>query len=174
VVRQTLIFALILDSICFAQGICGPQDYDSSEQPDLDCPGPGEQAMVPQLHPPASIPLVAGETVTAQWPAALIHKDRLIELGMLVRAVRTLRWLDRLRIAREYEILSEHADQISAMQIELFEQQRVDYEQQLQMAHEMIEKRSKWWRSPVLWFTVGVLTTGALVALTAYGLTAVN
>lgn len=163
--------ALILySSTSFAQEDCGYQNYESDERPDFGCVSPGEEFMVPDLQPPPSVPVMPEETVEAQWPGAFVHKDRLIQLGLRIRALRSLRWVENLRLRHEYTIRLEHAEEVSAARLQLLTEQRAMYEEQLRLATEQLDRQSSWWRSPILWFSVGVVVTGALVALSVWGI----
>lgn len=161
---------ILYSSTSFAQEDCGYQDYESDERPDFDCVSPGEEFMVPDLQPPPSIPVMPEDTVEIEWPGAVVHKDRLIQLGLRVRALRSLRWAENLRLRRESNIMLEYTEEITRAQVELLEQQRAMYQEQLQLATEQLDRQNSWWRSPFLWFSVGVAVTGALVALSVWGI----
>lgn len=159
---------------CYAQTVCGPQNYDREDQPDFTCPSPGEAEMVPELNPPASVGVETGDLLEASWPGVLMHRDRVLDLGLRIRALRRLRWSDRLRLAEEYAIRLEHTREVAAARLELAQEQRDAYEERWRQAEQRADRARAWWRSPALWVGVGIIVAGALVALTAYGLSAVN
>lgn len=64
----------------------------------------------------------------------------------------------------------EHAEEVSEARLQLLTEQRTMYEEQLRLATEQLDRQSSWWRSPILWFSVGVVVTGALVALSVWGI----
>lgn len=155
-------------------GVCGPQDYDSEDPPDFDCPSPTEEAMVPRLRPPESVPVRRGEEVAAEWDGALVHRDRLLEVGLRVRALRRLRWADRLRLAATYRIELTYAEEVCTARVEHMEAQRDAYREQWLAAERRAQAHQVWWRSPILWVAVGAVITVGLVLVAAYGLTAVG
>lgn len=171
----TLITLLLLASPCYAQErICGPQDYTSQTQPDFECPSPGEEEMVPDLHPPSSVPVRAGAPVTPPWEGALVHPNRMVELGLRIHALRRLRWADTLRLAAEYQVNLDHVRELGRIQLEHMTEQRDAYEERWRAAEERAAASERWWHSPALWVGVGIVVAGGLVALTAYGLSAVD
>jgi len=178
VVRQVLTTVVVLillhPSSALCQTICPPQDYDSETPPNFDCPGPEETYMIPDLNPPRSVPVEEGTELVAEWEGALVHRNRLLEVGFTITGLRRLRWADRLRLAREYQIQLEHAEELARIRLEFMEEQRDVYQERARAAEQRADRARSWWRSPALWFTIGVLTAGALVALTAYGLSAVD
>lgn len=177
---------LTADSACAetAPGApCGPQDYDSDEPPDFTCPGPEERDLRPELHPPEAVPVYRGWAVvdedgeprlTVAWDGALVHRDRLIEAGLWLHTVRRLRWADHLRLRREYDIRIQHAEAMAQARLDHMEAQRDAYQERWQASEQRVQSAQAWWRHPALWFTVGMITAGGLVALTAWGLTSVN
>ena len=168
------LLVLLWHAPCIAQTVCGPQNYDLEDEPNFECPSPGEAEMVPDLNPPASVGVEAGDLLEAMWDGVLMHRHRVLELGLTIRALRRLRWADRLHLAEEYRIELEHAAEVAAARLEFAQEERDAYEERWRQAEQRAERSRAWWRSPALWFTVGVLTAGALVALTAYGLSAVD
>lgn len=173
---RLLIIVLIFmwPSVASAERHCGPQNYDSADQPDFDCPGPGELELRVDLNPPASVPVHQGQEVMVEWDGALVHRDRLLEVGLNLRAVRRLRWLDRLRLAEEYEIRILYERRVAEARLQFAQQQRDVYRDRATAAERRVQSANAWWRSPALWFAIGVVVAGALVALTAYGLSAVG
>jgi len=160
---------------------CGPQDYDGEAPPDFGCPGPEEAALSVNLSPPRSVAVRPGWTilrddgeiiVTLAWEGAVVHRDRLIEMGLRTKAVRRLRWADRLRLRQEYDIRLQHQQEMTEARIELIEEQRDAYQEMADQAREQVRRSNAWWRSPALWFAIGVISAGALVALSAWGLSA--
>lgn len=169
-----LLLVLLFPIPSVAQTICPPQDYTIASQPNFDCPSPGEAEMVPDLRAPVSIPVHSGEAVAAPWDGALVHRDRLVELGLRVHALRRLRWADTLHLAAQYAVNLEHVQELGRVQLEHMTAQRDAYQERWQAAEERASRAERWWHSPALWVGVGVVVAGCLVALTAYGLSAVD
>ena len=153
---------------------CGPQNYDSETEPNFDCLGPGEAELRGSFGAPSSVPVDQGDQITAPWDGALVHRDRMTQLGLYLKVLRRLRWADRLRIRTEYEIILEAESQIAGARLRYAEQRVETYREQAVRAVNQENKARSWWRSPVLWFAIGVLTAGGLTALAAYGLGAVG
>ena len=154
--------------------VCGPQNYDSETEPNFDCLGPGEAELRGSFGAPDSVPVDRGDQITAPWDGALVHRDRMIQLGLHLKVLRRLRWADSLRIRTEYEIILEAESQIYSARLRYAEQQVETYRERANQAISQENRARSWWRSPVLWFAIGVLTAGGLTALAAYGLSAVG
>lgn len=172
--KLLLILLLAIPPRFVVADTCGLQDYDSEIEPDFDCPSPYESELVGSFYAPSSVPVDQGDQVVAPWEGALVHRDRMLHLGFKVKTLRRLRWVDRLRIRTEYEIVLEAESQIAEARLRFAEQQLESYRERVNQVIAQENKARSWWRSPALWFTIGVLTTGALVAVTAYGLGAVG
>lgn len=174
---RLLLAAAFLITIYPAQGlaqtVCGPQDYDSEQAPNFECPSPEEEALVPRLHPPSSLPVRQGDTLTAPWDGVFVHRDRLILNGLKVTALRRLRWADRLHIAERYRVELEHARATGTIREELLEEQ-AEFRQERALAAERSARRANvWYRSWWFGFLLGTLTSTALVALAAYVVTVI-
>ena len=165
----------------YAEEVCGPQNYDSRTAPNFDCPGPDESTLSLSLDAPRSIPVYPGyvilaatgeEVATITWEGAIVHRNRLIETGLRVKAVRRLRWADRLRLTDTCEIRLRYANDLNNTRIELLQERVDDYQAHASAARERVSSAESWWRAPALWFAVGFVSAGAVVALTAYGLSA--
>jgi hypothetical protein len=173
-VRALGLVFLLVPSIALAEPrVCGPQNYDSETEPDFECPSPTELEMVPRLRPPPSVPVEVGDIVEAQWEGAVVHRDRLIQMGLTIRALRRLRWADRLRIHAEYEIRLTHQTEVCDARLEHAEERTEVYREALGVANERVSSAQAWYRSWWFGYLMGVLSAGALVALTAYALMAI-
>lgn len=169
-----IILILTYPSSGLTEQHCGPQDYDSEAAPNFDCPGPGERELTPDLNPPAPVPVHQGREVVAEWAGALVHRDMLLEVGFALKAARRLRWADRLRLREESAIHIRYLEQVAAARQNFAEQQRDIYRARSQQAEARAQSLNSWWRSPALWFAVGVITAGILVVATGYGLSAIG
>lgn len=171
----TVMFVMLLPSRSLAEGEpCQPQDYDSINQPRFDCPGPGELELRVDLDAPASVAVREGQEVVAPWDGALVHRHRLVEVGLSLQAVRRLRWLDRLRLGEECQVSLEHSQEVAMARLEYMEAQRDGYQEQVAAEQARTHSAQAWFRSWWFGVVVGVVSTAALVALTAYALSAVG
>ena len=166
-----LILSLMFPVELVAEEMCGPQSYDTIEEPDFDCPSPGEEGLVPNLSPPASIPVEIGEMLTVPWTGALVHQDRLVEVGLSIKALRRLRWLDRVSVLAEYQIQLEHQEGVCNANIEHANERIEIFRGALDQANENVSAAKKWYRSFGFGFTVGIISAGILTALAAYVVT---
>jgi hypothetical protein len=169
VVRQSLIILLLcLPSPLFAQTICGQQDYDGESEPDFECPSPGEDALTPDLHPPSSIPAPLGALTESPWDGVLVHRDRLVEVGMRLKALRRLRWADRLRLAERYHLELSHLRDTQRIREELLAAQEAAQRTRAEVAERRATSARAWYRSWGFGFLMGFLASGALVVLAVY------
>jgi len=170
-----VIFAVIaaFPSPSRAQRVCTPQNYALDEQPDFDCPGPGEAELIVPTTAPASVPVEAGQTITAEWSGALVHRDRLIYVGLRLKAVRRLRWLDTRLSVERAEIEETHRNEVAEANEEFCNQRVQHYQDQVATARAAVGRAGAWYRQ--FWFglTVGLVISGALIALAAYVVTAI-
>jgi len=167
-----VLLLLALPRVVSAQ-TCVRQSYESAEPPDMDCPGPGEDVLVPELELPASLPVRRGETVLAPWDGALVHRDRLVYLGLRIRALRRLRWLDTLRLTERCTIVSEHQEEVAQIREELLRAQAEDAERRAATAEQRSEGAEAWYRSVWFGIVLGAVGAGLLVVLAAYLVTAI-
>lgn len=172
--RPLWVGALVLlwPSIVVAEQPCGPQDYDSIQQPNFDCPGPDELTLRVDLHAPPSVPVREGDELIAPWEGALVHRDRLIEVGLSLRAVRRLRWADRVRLSEEFRTRLQYENSVAVSRLLFAQQQRDVYRDRALAADQRTSSAQSWWRSPALWFGIGVVVAGVLVALAGWALSA--
>ena len=149
--------------------LCEEQVYDNrDEPPNFECPSPGESALVQDLGAEPSVPLEAGEEFTAYWDGAFVHRDRLIEIGLRIKAIRRLRWSDRVLVADEKRLQLEHASRTAAIRLESARERIEHYREALSEANSRTEKAQAWYRSWVFGFLVGVVSVGIISALGIY------
>ena len=93
---------------------CTTQDYsDPAKAPDWTCPGPDEGILVPDMSFRPSVGLDAGAAyqrsdqtglVKLTYPAVLMDKDKVLQLGLRIQALRRLRWLERHKMKDVVEV----------------------------------------------------------------------
>jgi len=170
----TVVLLIVLyPSSGLTQTVCGPQNYDSKQAPNFDCPGPEEGALIPRLNPPRSVPMKQGDIAEAQWDGALVHRDRLVEYGLKLKALRRLRWADRLYIAERFRIEVAHARETATIRETLLEEQAEYHQERATAAERAVRRAGAWYRSWWFGFLSGTLVAAALVALAAYVVTAI-
>jgi hypothetical protein len=182
VVRQLAVaLVLLFPATATAQTICGPQNYDLPQPPDFTCPSPDESGLVPDLNPPPSISVQTGwKLLNAQgqvvknieYDGAIVHRDKLIEMGLKLHAVRRLRWADRLRLKGEYDVGLQHCEDTHVAEEKLLRTQRDDVQARLTVQERLTSDANHWSRSWMFGFLIGFLTMGLTVMLAAYALSA--
>lgn len=172
VLRSFVVVLILVYPLSALGNECFEQDYDSEEAPDFGCPGPGESSFSADLNPQPSVPLVRGESFTPSWDGAFVHADRLIDIGLKLRAVRRLRWLDRVRMTEEYQLRLEHERRVAEVSMRHATKRLDQYKRALDQANERTGRAQAWYRSWPFGFLVGVVATGLAVGLGVYlGLT---
>jgi hypothetical protein len=155
------------------QTVCGLQNYDSEEPPNFSCPGPEESSMVPMLNPPPSVPVEAGDLMEAQWPGALVHRDRLILMGLRLTASRRLRWADRQRLAGTYRLELDDLREQNRIQEEFLEEQAAALRQRVVAAERRATRATVWYQSVWFGLVLGLATAALLVVGAAYLVTTI-
>ncbi|MGB0971007.1 MAG: hypothetical protein ACPGVG_08600 [Mycobacterium sp.] len=146
----------------------------------------GAEAPPPTVEPSSSAPelrLRAPRTFRLDAPSRLTLNDvpgmwfPLSTARTILADVRELQ-LGRTerRLADEevamFELRREHANSVIANLEEANLRREALIDRAGERARRLQAALDSWTRSPILWFAVGVLTTGAVVALTAYALAA--
>ena len=168
--------ALLLSTTALAdERPCTQQNYaDAKQEPRYDCPGPGEAALVPDVPLKPSMGLTRGTTVKRPGKPAITLKDerllmgkqRVISLGMRIKALRRLRWLDLHKGAAVLEVERQYLSKVAAARQALRDSQLKSYKQQLAEAREQRDRARAWYRSWTFGLVVGVvLTSAATVAI---------
>lgn len=168
--RAILLISLLLSPVrVWAADPCVKQLYnDPKVEPDYDCPSPHEDSLVPRLELKASVHLKVKEP--APWEGILMDKERVIVLGLRVKALRRLRWQD-MRTA-EGKLLNEitFAKSSAKADLDLARSQRDNYKtQNTEMAKEIV-RLNRWYRSPTFWFATGFVVAAAGATALAFGL----
>ena len=143
---------------------CAKQNYlDVSTEPDYNCPSPGEDVIVPPLQLMASVTLDPNDSRMniIPWAGILMDKNRVLMLGMRIKALRRLRYLD-FRSNTEELTLSESFLQANCkINTKLAIAQRDNYKKRAISLNAEIAHRNKWYRSGPFWFATGVVTAAA-------------
>lgn len=153
----------------FAQGEpCEPQNYSSPQSPDFSCPAQDELALVPNSVElwPASIPVTRGQSFVAPWDGILVHRDRLIELGLRLKAVRRLRWIDGQAVTARLSLEQRYRDRILSISRDHLRQEQERWQRENDVLRKSLASQGKWYRS--FWFgylmgTVVLVLAGGVV-----------
>ena len=164
--RALIAICIILSSnFCYSQ-TCIPQKYnDPATQPDYACPSPGENALVPLISLKTSVELTRGKA--SPWSGILMDPNRALVLGLRVKALRRLRWMDEITHRDKLDNELEFARKSAEASRNLLVSQRDSYKTQAaEMQRQLMEER-KWYRSWAFGVVVGVLTTTIAVVAAA-------
>lgn len=167
--RYLLALSLLYSQIALADSQCTTQDYTKAiPAPNFTCPSPQEEALVPDLEvgPKASVPLLTGKA--APWDGILMDKDRVIQLGLRVTALRRLRWMDTLKAQDLLVAEKRLVEDSQKANLQLATSQRDNYKQQLAQTQEDLAKERKWYRSWTFGLIVGIVTTSAAAIAIGY------
>lgn len=168
--RTILLISLLLSPVrVWAADPCTHQVYaDPKVEPDYDCPSPHEDSLVPRLQLKVSVELQLKDP--APWDGILMDKERVIVLGLRVKALRRLRWQDmrlaegKLDTERSFLKASSKAD------LDLARSQRDNYKAQTTEMAKEIDRLNRWYRSPTFWFATGFVVAAAGATALAFGL----
>jgi len=156
---------------------CTTQNYSNPDvTPNWGCPGPDESILVPDINFNPSIGLKVGSVVkgaisgdiTLSYPAVLMDKDRVIQLGLKIQGLRRLRWLERHKAGDVVQIEKRYMfDRLSA-QLTLEKSRVKEAVEQRNDARKERDKANRWYRSWTCGMVVGIVVTTAAVIGVAY------
>ena len=148
---------------------CPRQDYANPKvEPDYNCPGPDEEAMVPQLQMRDSAELLKG--AAAPWDGVLMDRNRVLYLGLRVKALRRVRYIERQGFAQKLEAESTFLKASSKADLDLRTSQRDSYKEQLVQTQKDLARAHAWYRSWAFGLVLGIVVTAAGTTALAYSL----
>ena len=147
-------------------GPCVDQGYaDPKKEPNYDCRGPGEDMLVPDTDSQPSIGVKAGTQPPAQkYDAVLLDKAKVVELGLRLKAIRRLRWLDLHKSSDLLAIEQKYLRDTTAEKDKLAQSQVASYREQLVQTQAELSKSKAWYRSWTFGLILGVVLTSAAAA----------
>jgi hypothetical protein len=163
-----LLLTILVAAPAAAQKQCPVQIYSNAKvEPDYDCPGPGEDALVPRLELKASVELKL--KAPAPWEGILLDKNRVLTLGLRIKGLRRIRWQETTACAERLAAELKYAESSSKATLDLRTAQRDNYKKQAEALQKEVISLNKWYRSGPFWFAVGVVTAtaGTLAAVLA-------
>ena len=169
--RKLTVLAMFLFSYpaLAADPTCAPQDYTKAKPvPIFECPSPLEDTLVPTLDPgpKASVKLLTSKP--APWDGILMDSDRVIQLGLRIKAIRRLRWNDTLTLQDKMAAEIKLVEDSKKADLNLLQSQRESYKQQLQTTQKELDSARAWYRSWTFGVVVGVVVTSATAVALAY------
>lgn len=167
--RWAVLIVLLFSAPAWAQTPCPTQIYtDAKKEPNYDCPSPGEDSLVPRLQLKTSVELVVKKP--APWSGILLDKNRVLTLGLRIKALRRIRWQEN--ISFQEKLANEKKFDASMYQatLNLRTDQRDNYKKQTEALQKEVIRLNKWYRSPTFWFAAGFVTAAAGATALAFGL----
>lgn len=144
---------------------CTAQSYSLDTEPNYSCPGPGEGSIVPELKLQASTALAPGDR--APWSGILVDKQRLVLLGLRIKGLRRLRWLDMHLSSQRQKAELKFQKSKSKADIDFWKLKSEALRKNAEAWRAKAESSNKWYKSAPLWFAVGVLTASAAAVAVA-------
>lgn len=165
-------FSFIHPSEIVAQERCRTQNYDNADvEPDYSCPGPGEDVIIPSMSYNPSRGLVRGSTILPMngdkivlgYDAVLMDKNKTIELGLTVKGLRKLRWMDLKFVKKMFEVNLNAEKSVFNSRLD-FQKSRVEtcINQRDEIKKEL-ESSSKWYKSWPVGAIIGSMVTAAVM-----------
>ena len=169
-------FAVLMLTPSCAHAQCVVQSYsDPKSEPDWACPGPDEGILIPEVRLRPSIGLEVGAAyrrsrgegeIQLNFPMVLMDRDRVLHLGMKIKALRKLRWLERHRMDEVLRVERRYMQDRLKAQLDL-EKSRVKVAlQQRDRLRKSLSEARAWYRSWTFGFIVGVVTVASATAAT--------
>lgn len=164
-----VVSALFYFQVAYAEP-CGPQLYtDQVKEPNYDCPSPLENILTPDLPELPSVELKKADP--APRPGILLDVNRVLTLGLRIKALRRIRWMETTAAEKKLESEIKYQQKVGEAKEKLLQSQVDSYKGQLQTAQQDLEKERKWYRSWSFGLVIGIVTTTAAAVGIAYAAT---
>lgn len=166
----SLTCAILFSAIAFAEEPCAPQNYaDPAREPDYDCPSPQENVLVPEVQAQPSVELKKGDT--SPQSGILMDKNRVIYLGLRIKALRHLRWIDTTSAIKRLAAETAYQQKVSQAKETLLQSQVESYKKQYMDTRDELLKERKWYKSWSFGLVVGIVVTSAAATAIAVAAT---
>jgi hypothetical protein len=171
--------SVVLILLWSAQAMAAPcveQNYsDPKAPPDFSCPGPGESVMVPEIdtRPSKGLPKgteikLADRLIKLDYDAVLMSRNKTLELGLKIKGIRRLRWLELHRAKDLMTIERKYVSDRYQSQLDLEKIRTKTAVSQRDQAREQRDTARAWYRSWTFGLIVGVVITTAAAGTIAY------
>jgi hypothetical protein len=177
--KTLALLTLLVSGAAWADsGPCTAQDYSNPQKaPRWECPGPDEGVVTPRLQFRPSLGLEAGTSIikkdakrpfVTEYDAVLLDKTKVLELGLRIKGLRRLRWLERhkandlLAVEKKYV-----GDRLQAKLDLEISRKKVAVSQRNQALRDLASAK-KWYRSWSFGLVVGIVTTSAAAIALGY------
>jgi len=160
---------VLLPSSGACEETCPMQVYTvPDKEPNYDCPSPQESVLIPDLPAKSSTGLKLGQA--APFDGVLLDKDRLLVLGLRIKALRRIRYVETISSAQTLKAEVAYQQKVGKAQQDLLSSQVGSYKAQLQNAQEELAKERRWYKSWTFGVVVGVVVTAAGATALGYAL----
>lgn len=176
--KKLIILLTLIPSLAWANPPCTEQNYSNPDKaPNWKCPGPGESILLPDIRFRPSVGLDTGASYKKDdgtgltkltYPAVLMDKDKVLQLGLRIQGLRRLRWLDLHKGAEVLKIERKHTGAQLQAKLDLEKTRSKTYKGQRDDARRQRDEAKKWYRSWTFGFVVGIVTTSAAAVAVAY------
>ena len=130
---------------------------DQAREPNYDCPSPQESVLIPDLPEKTSTELRIGQP--APFDGIFLDKNRVLVLGLRIKALRRIRYVETTSSARTLKAEVEYQQKLAKTQQDLLSSQVDSYKKQLQNAQEELAKERKWYKSWTFGVVVGTYSS---------------
>lgn len=173
---------IVLSVLMFSASVnaaepCTEQNYsDPDRAPSWSCPGPGESILLPEIKFYPSIGLdvgssyqkLGGPKIELVYPAVLLDKNKVIQLGLRIQGLRRLRWLDLHKGASVLKIEQKYSESKFQAKLDLEKSRSASYKSQRDDARAQRDELGKWYRSWTCGFIVGVIVVSTVIVVITY------
>lgn len=154
---------------CFAED-CTPQTYtDPAKEPNYDCPSPQENVLVPDTQAQPSVEVKKGDA--APQSGILMDKTRVINLGLRIKALRHIRWIETTAAAKKLSAEIAYQQKVAQAKDDLLKSQVESYKKQYTDTRDELLKERKWYKSWSFGLVVGIVVTSAAATAIAVAAT---
>jgi hypothetical protein len=174
--KKASVILILLWSVQAAAAPCVEQNYsDPKVEPDFGCPGPGEAVMVPEIdtRPSKGLPKgteikLSDKLIKLDYDAVLMSRNKTLELGLKVKGIRRLRWLELHRSKSLMVIETKYVSDRYQSQLDLEKIRTKTAVSQRDQAREQRDSAKAWYRSWTFGLIVGVVVTAGSTVAIAY------
>jgi len=173
-----ILLSLLLYSHSWATSPCTAQDYsDSKKAPSWSCPGPEEGILVPDIKFNPSIGIGIGDSIffkgktkatPISYPALVMDKDKVIQLGIRIQGLRRLRWLERHKYVDVLDIERKYISDRLTAKLELEQSRTAVAIGQRDAARKELSKARRWYRSWTFGVVCGVIVSTVTAVAVIY------
>ena len=151
---------------------CTYQDYELRVTPDFDCPGPGEMGLIPEGMTAPSIGVPKGSKLVLRGKPAmtlghsglLMDKERAVYLGLRITHLRKLRFHDYQRFNELTQSKITFQERLCDNKYSACKNFLTDCKaarkaglKKMGQVEKDLERARAWYRSPFLWFSMGMI-----------------